>query len=57
MGEETNKLVCYLACVSRLLPRPLAVLIQSSWAAGKTSLLEATLALMPPEAQLRHVVA
>ena len=53
MGEETNKLVCYLACISRLLHRPLSVLVQSSSAAGKTSLLEATLALMPPEAQLR----
>ena len=53
VGEETNKLICYLACVSRLLPRPLSVLIQSSSAAGKTALLEATLQLMPPEAQLR----
>ena len=53
VGEETNKLVCYLACVSRLLPRPLSVLIQSSSAAGKTALLEATLQLMPPEAQVR----
>ena len=53
VGEETNKLACYLACVSRLLPRPLAVLVQSSSAAGKTSLVEATLSLMPPEAQLR----
>ena len=52
VGEETNQLICYLACVSRLLPRPLSVLIQSSSAAGKTSLLEATLQLMPPEAQL-----
>ena len=50
VGEETNKLACYLTCTSRLLPRPLAVLVQSSSAAGKTSLLEATLALMPPEA-------
>jgi hypothetical protein len=53
VGEETNKLVCYLACTSRLLDRPLAVLVQSSSAAGKTSLLEATLGLMPPEAQIR----
>ena len=53
VGEDVNKLVCYLACTSRLLPRPLAVLIRSSSAAGKTSLLEATLALMPPEAQQR----
>jgi len=53
VGEETNKLVCYLAGVSRLLNRPLSVLVQSSSAAGKTSLVEATLALMPPECQLR----
>ena len=53
VGEETGKLVCYLACVSRLLPRPLSVLIQSSSAAGKTSLVEGTLRMMPPEAQVR----
>src|SRR3990172_7598610 len=53
VGEETNKLICYLACVSRHLPRPLSVLIQSSSAAGKTSLVEATLAFMPAESQLR----
>jgi hypothetical protein len=53
VGEETNKLLCYLACVSRHLPQPLSVLIQSSSAAGKTSLLEATLAFMPEESQLR----
>ena len=28
VGEEVNKLVCYLACTSRLLPQPLSVLIQ-----------------------------
>jgi len=53
VGEETNELVCYLACVSRLLPHPLSILVQSSSAAGKTSLVEATLGFMPPEAQLR----
>ncbi|MHB8974853.1 MAG: helix-turn-helix transcriptional regulator [Pirellulaceae bacterium] len=53
VGEETNKLVCYLACVSRLLPQPLSVLIQSSSAAGKTALLEATLQFMPSTAQVR----
>ena len=35
VGEETNKLVCYLACVSRLLPQPLSVLIQSSRRRGQ----------------------
>ncbi len=54
VGESTNKLICYLAAVSRLLPNPLAVLIQSSSAAGKTSLMDATLALIPQEHQIRY---
>jgi hypothetical protein len=54
VGEETNKLICYLACVSRLLERPLALLIQSSSAAGKTSLMDATLRLMPDEVFIRY---
>jgi hypothetical protein len=54
VGEETNKLVCYLACVSRHLSQPLAVLIQSGSAAGKTSLMDATLHFMPPETQVRY---
>jgi len=49
VGERASKLMCYLACTSRLLPRPLGVLVQSSSAAGKTTLLESTLALMPAE--------
>ena len=49
VGERTGKLVGYFACVSRLLPRPLGVLLQSSSAAGKSSLMEAVLAFMPPE--------
>ena len=53
VGEETNLLVGYLACVSRLLDRPLAVIIQSSSAAGKSSLMDAVLGLMPPDAQVR----
>jgi len=49
VGEETNKLLCYVAAVSRLLDRPLAIVIQSSSAAGKTSLMEALLSLLPEE--------
>lgn len=49
VGEETNKLVGYLAAVSRKLDEPLAVLIQSSSAAGKSSLMEAVLAFVPEE--------
>lgn len=54
VGEETNKLVCYLACVSRRLANPLALLIQSGSAAGKTTLMDATLAFMPEEDQVRY---
>jgi DNA primase len=54
VGEETNTLVGYLACVSRLLDRPLALIIQSSSAAGKSSLMDAVLALMPSEACIRY---
>ncbi|MBN8487535.1 MAG: toprim domain-containing protein [Burkholderiales bacterium] len=54
VGEETNKLVGYLAAVSRQLDRPLAVIIQSSSAAGKSSLMDAVLALMPDEACVRY---
>lgn len=54
VGEETNKLVGYLAATSRLLARPLAIVVQSSSAAGKSSLLDAVLDMMPGEAQVRY---
>ena len=54
VGEETNKLICYLGCSSRLLRQPLAMLIQSSSASGKTSLMDATLAFFPEETQIRY---
>jgi DNA primase catalytic core len=54
VGEETNKLAGYLACVSRKLERPLAVIIQSSSAAGKSSLMESILALMPEEERVQY---
>lgn len=49
VGEETNKQVGYLAAISRSLKAPLAVLIQSSSAAGKSSLMESILAFVPEE--------
>lgn len=52
-GEATNALVGYLAAVSRKLDRPLAVVVQSSSAAGKTALLDAVLAFLPPEDRLQ----
>jgi DNA primase catalytic core len=49
VGEEINKKVSYLAAVSRLLPKPLAVVVQASSSAGKSSLMEAVLDFMPEE--------
>jgi hypothetical protein len=49
VGEETNKKVSYLAAVSRLLAKPLAVVVQSSSSAGKSSLMEAVLDFIPEE--------
>jgi DNA primase len=54
VGEATNKLTAYLAATSRKLDRPLAVVVQSSSAAGKSSLMDAVLALMPPEEMVRY---
>jgi DNA primase len=49
VGEASNKLIGYLAAVSRKLDEPLAVVIQSTSAAGKSTLMDAVLALVPPE--------
>jgi DNA primase catalytic core len=54
VGEETNKLMGYLAAVSRKLEQPLAVIIQSSSAAGKSSLMESILAFMPDEERVKY---
>ncbi len=54
VGEETNKLMGYLACVSRKLDKPLAIIIQSSSAAGKSSLMDAILNLMPEEERVQY---
>ncbi|WP_338152082.1 site-specific tyrosine recombinase XerC [Caballeronia zhejiangensis] len=54
VGEETNKLVGYLAAVSRKLDTPLAVVIQSSSAAGKSSLMDAVLAFVPEEERIKY---
>ncbi len=49
VGERGNALVGYLAAVSRKLDRPLALLIQSTSAAGKSSLMDAVLKFVPEE--------
>jgi DNA primase len=52
-GEAVNCLVGYLAAVSRKLPRPLAVIVQSTSAAGKSALMDAVLAFVPAEDRVR----
>jgi len=54
VGEETSKLVGYLAAVSRKLDEPLAVILQSSSAAGKSALMEAVLAFIPEEERVQY---
>ena len=54
VGEETNKLVGYLGAVSRHLEKPLAVIVQSSSAAGKSSLMDAVLAFVPEEQRVQY---
>jgi DNA primase catalytic core len=54
VGEETNKLAGYLGVVSRHLDAPLAVIVQSSSAAGKSSLMEAVLAFVPEEQRVQY---
>jgi DNA primase catalytic core len=54
VGEEINKLVGYLAAVSRKLDEPLAVIIQSTSAAGKSSLMDAILAFVPEEQRIKY---
>lgn len=49
VGESTGKLAGYLAATSRKLSHPLAIVIQYWSSAGKTSLMDAVLAMMPPE--------
>lgn len=53
-GEEVNKLVGYLAATSRKLADPLSVLIQSRSAAGKSTLQDAILSLIPDEDFIKY---
>lgn len=54
VGEATNKLVGYLAVISRKLDNPLAVTIQSTSAAGKSALMDAVLAFIPEEERIKY---
>jgi post-segregation antitoxin (ccd killing protein) len=54
IGEPGNALIGYLAMVSRKLPAPLAILIQSTSAAGKSALMDALLRLVPEEDRIHY---
>ena len=54
VGEEINTLTAYLAGTSRLLDKPLAIIVQSTSAAGKTKLMEAVLSFFPSEEQVKY---
>jgi len=54
VGEAANAQGVYLAALSRKLDKPLAVLIQSTSAAGKSALMDAVLELVPPEERVAY---
>ncbi len=54
IGEPTNALMGYLATVSRKLKTPLAIIIQSTSAAGKSALMDAVLKLVPQEDRVHY---
>ena len=53
-GEEPNKLMCYIAAASRKLDEPLSILIQSRSAAGKSTLQDAIIMLIPTEDYIKY---
>ena len=52
VGEESTILVLYLAGVSRLLAKPMSVIVQGSSSSGKSFTVEAASELFPPEAKI-----
>ena len=54
VGEVSNGVVGYLAAVSRKLGSPLAVVVQSTSAAGKSALVDAVLGFVPGEDLVRY---
>jgi len=54
VGEADNLFAAYLVATSRLMSKPLAAIIQSTSAAGKSTLMEAVLAFFPPEEQIKY---
>ncbi|MCP4373720.1 MAG: toprim domain-containing protein, partial [Deltaproteobacteria bacterium] len=53
-GDNTNKLLCYIAAISRKLDNPLSVMIQSRSAAGKSFLQDTVLSFIPEEDYVKY---
>jgi DNA primase len=53
-GEDANKLMGYISATSRKLDEPLSVLIQSRSAAGKSTLQDAVVSLIPTEDYIKY---
>lgn len=54
VGERSNGRAAYLAAVSRKLSKPLAVIVQSTSAAGKSTLMDAVLNFFPEEERIKY---
>lgn len=54
IGEDNNKLLCYLTTISRLHDEPLGILILSRSGAGKTHLQNSVCKLVPPESLIQY---
>ncbi len=54
IGEETNALLIYFACVSRKLESPLAIIIQAASSGGKSTLMEAVIRFFPEEEKVKY---
>ncbi|EKO51672.1 hypothetical protein LEP1GSC131_1633 [Leptospira kirschneri str. 200802841] len=54
VGERTNSLLGYLATLTRRTENPLAVIIQSSSSAGKSTLMDSILDLVPEEEKEKY---
>ena len=53
-GKEMNKLLCYVAAISRKMEEPLSVMIQSRSAAGKSFLQDTALSMIPEEDYIKY---
>ena len=53
-GEDANKLMGYLSATSRKLDEPLSIMVQSRSAAGKSTLQDAVLSLIPDEDYIKY---